>query len=148
MSNRSRDAEQILEKALDTEMISAAQLRELLALRPARLVLLDIRTESEHLKGIIPGAALFPCDHNLQNLEDISVFDKSFHGRFDPEKFDPAQRYVLICRTGPRTAVALNTFLNHDLMACELLGGITEWQRQGFPLHPADTAAHPDSVAA
>ncbi len=147
MSENQHDAETILEKALDNEMISAQQLLELIRSRPSRVVLLDIRTEIEQRQGVIPGSMLFPCDHNLENLEDTSIFNRSFHQRFKPEGFDAGQRYVLICRTGPRTAIALATFLAHDLQACELLGGVTEWVNKGFELDPIGPL-HPGAAAA
>jgi len=36
--------------------------------------------------------------------------------------------------TDNRVAIALDTFLKHNLLSCELLGGIIEWKRLGFPL--------------
>ncbi|MBF0584186.1 MAG: hypothetical protein HQL80_08130 [Magnetococcales bacterium] len=132
MSSHSLSTERILEKALESEMISAEQLHLLIQTPPPDLLWLDVRTPSEHRQGVIPGSVLFPCDHNLQNLEDTSVFISSFGKKFRPELFDNGKKYVLICRTGPRTAIALEMFLRHGLAACELLGGITEWRRQGL----------------
>ncbi|MBF0161629.1 MAG: hypothetical protein HQL88_05000 [Magnetococcales bacterium] len=131
--------EQILEKALESEMISVEQLHHLLQARPPRVVLLDVRTAQEHRLGVIPGSRMLPCDHDLDNLENMAIFSDSFRERFRPEQFDPADRHILVCRTGPRTAVALAAFLQHDLPACEVLGGITEWQRKGLPLQLPDS---------
>lgn len=135
MSSSPPSAESLLEKALESEMISAEQLSRLTQENLSHVVLLDVRTTTEHHQGVIPGSILFPCDHDLDNLENTTIFSKSFHDRFRPELFDAAWNYILICRTGPRTAIALETFLEHGLSACELLGGITEWQRRGLPLH-------------
>lgn len=135
MSSPPVSPEQILEKALESEMISAEKLHILIQSPPPRLVWLDLRTPLEHQQGIIPGSILFPCDHNLKNLEDTTVFTRSFDERFKPEALDADTRYILICRTGPRTAIALERFLCHNLMACELLGGITEWRRLGLTIH-------------
>lgn len=136
MSNQSLAAERMLEKALESEMISAEQLHLLNQAKLPNVVLLDVRTPIEHRQGMIPGSVRFPCDHDLENLENTTIFTKSFHEKFHPEAFDPKQHYVLICRTGPRTEIALETFLHHGLSACELLGGVTEWQRLGLATEP------------
>ncbi|WP_130472766.1 rhodanese-like domain-containing protein [Candidatus Magnetaquicoccus inordinatus] len=126
-------AEQILKKAMDAEMISVEQLYQLLQNGPLPTVtLLDVRTPTEQQLGIIPGSVLFPCAHDLENLENTAIFSASFQENFHPENFDPEQYYILICRTGPRTAIALEAFLQHELVACELLGGITEWRQKGY----------------
>ncbi|MBF0182962.1 MAG: hypothetical protein HQM06_01035 [Magnetococcales bacterium] len=129
------DYQHILDKAIAAEMISVEQLHQLLQYAPLpQVTLLDVRTPSEQQQGIIPGSLLFPCDHDLQNLENTTIFSASFHANFHPEAFDPEQHYILICRTGPRTAIALEAFLHHNLIACELLGGITEWRQKGYSL--------------
>ena len=138
VSKQPLSAEQILENSLESEMISAEQLQRLNQAQLSNVVLLDVRTTIEHHQGVISGSALFPCDHDLENLENTTIFEKNFHERFQPEQFDQKQRYILICRTGPRTAIALETFLKHGFMTCELLGGVTEWQRLGLPLQPVD----------
>lgn len=143
MSHPSLSAEQILEKALDAEMISVEQLHLLVSARLPTVILLDIRTHQEHRQGILSGSVLFPCAHDLDNLENTLPFSRDFHKKFRPEAFDRTHQYILICRTGPRTAIALETFLQHDLAACELLGGITEWQNKGLTLHPPDLAGKP-----
>ncbi|MBF0623917.1 MAG: hypothetical protein HQL82_03820 [Magnetococcales bacterium] len=130
------EAEEILAKALFNEMISVHQLHKVISANPLRVVLLDVRTAIEHQEGVIPRSTLFPCDHNLENREDTGPFSHSFHARFRPEAFDPETRYVLICRSGPRTAIALARFLECGLQACELIGGTIEWARF-FPLVPA-----------
>ncbi len=133
------DPATILERAMDTEMISAQQLHDLCIACPPGVVLLDIRAEEEQRDGIIPGSTLFPCDHDLQNRENKTIFTRCFLQRFDPARFDENNKHILICRSGPRAAIALNTFLEHDLPGCELLGGILEWQRCGLSLTRPDT---------
>ncbi|MCP5368708.1 MAG: rhodanese-like domain-containing protein [Hyphomicrobiales bacterium] len=128
--------ERILERALDTEMISVEQLRQLNAAALPGVVPLDVRSVEEIREGVIPGSALFPCEHNQVDREDTAIFSRCFHERFRPEDFDPAKTYVLICRTGQRTAIALDVFQQHGLACCELLGGIVEWRRHGLPLDP------------
>lgn len=139
MSSLPASPEHILEKALESEIISAEQLHTLIQSPPPNLIWLDIRTPIEQKQGIIPGSTLFPCDHNLQNLEDTTIFTESFCKKFMPETFDTEKCYILICRTGPRTGIALEIFLRHNLPACELLGGITEWQRLGLAVCPPNS---------
>lgn len=133
-----QDVEKIIEKAVFNEMISVEQLHAIITSRPENLMLLDIRCASEQREGIIPGSYLFPNDHNLADRKDMSLFRQCFHRLFHPEKFNPDLRYILICRSGPRTEIALQAFLDHGFAACELIGGILEWMRQGFALAPAD----------
>ncbi|WP_130470129.1 bacteriohemerythrin [Candidatus Magnetaquicoccus inordinatus] len=128
------ESRQITEKALFNEMISAEQLKRIIELSASNAVLLDLRTVSEQEEGIIPGSQLYPCAHNLLNRQDTEPFRRSFSARFAPEQFDSEQWYILICRSGPRAAIALEAFQEHDLPACELIGGIQEWLRQGFSL--------------
>ncbi|MBF0272840.1 MAG: hemerythrin domain-containing protein [Magnetococcales bacterium] len=128
----------ILEKALFNEMISAAQLQRIIDMAPPEVVLLDLRTETEHREGIISGSRLYPCDHNLIDRQDTEPFRRSFEATFSPEQFNPDHWYVLICRSGPRAAIALEIMQQHDLKTCELVGGIQEWTRQGFPLVAMD----------
>ncbi|MBF0185853.1 MAG: bacteriohemerythrin [Magnetococcales bacterium] len=128
------ETRRISERALFNEMIAADQLQRLIDLSASNVVLLDLRTESEQEEGIIWGSRLFPCDHNLINRQDTEPFRRSFNARFKPDLFDPDLWYVLICRSGPRAAIALEQFQQHNLQACELIGGIQEWLRQALPL--------------
>ncbi|MBF0144328.1 MAG: rhodanese-like domain-containing protein [Magnetococcales bacterium] len=132
--------EELLEKALEQEMISTGQLMSVVSAELAGVILLDIRTPTEFAEGIIRSSHLFPCDHNLVNREDVSLFRACFDKKFDPGQFDPDLRYVLICRSGPRTEIATERFVACGLRACELVGGIEEWKRQGFPLVAATRA--------
>ncbi|MBF0182031.1 MAG: hemerythrin domain-containing protein [Magnetococcales bacterium] len=124
----------ITEKALFNEMIAAQHLHRALELGGCGMVLLDLRTDIEQNDGIIRGSRLLRCDHNLADRQDTEPFRRSFLARFDPGQFDAEALHVLICRSGPRAAIALEYFQENDLKACELIGGIQEWTRQGHPL--------------
>ncbi|MBF0587510.1 MAG: rhodanese-like domain-containing protein [Magnetococcales bacterium] len=126
--------EEIMEKVLFNEMISVKQLKQLMDAGLTQMTPLDLRTEVEQQEGLIPSSLCFPCEHNLANRQDTGAFSKDFLAKFDPSLFDPEVRYVLICRSGPRTAIALDHFLDGGLQACELIGGVVEWQRQAYPL--------------
>lgn len=138
------ETQNVIDKALFNEMISASQLHLIVQTRPEKAIFLDIRTTTEHQEGIIPHSQLFPCEHNLENRQDTAPFKQSFYNQFHPSRFEADTRYFLICRSGPRTEIALESFLQHGLMACELIGGIEEWKRQGYPVEPvtATTLRH------
>ncbi|MBF0423735.1 MAG: hypothetical protein HQL73_12170 [Magnetococcales bacterium] len=135
-----QELEAIIDKAMFNEMISVEQLHKIVTGTASNLMLLDIRCPEEQREGIIPGSFLFPNGHNLANRSDTSIFRRSFSDRFKPEQFNPDLRYILICRSGPRTEIALPAFLEHGFSACELIGGVLEWVRQGFALAPADAS--------
>ncbi|MBF0294259.1 MAG: hemerythrin domain-containing protein [Magnetococcales bacterium] len=124
----------ITEKALFNEMISARDLHRALELGHGGMVLVDLRTGIEQNAGIIRSSLLMPCDHNLVDRQDTAPFRRSFSAQFDPGQFAADAPHVLICRSGPRAAIALEAFQESNLKACELIGGIQEWTRQGYPL--------------
>ncbi|MBF0448942.1 MAG: bacteriohemerythrin [Magnetococcales bacterium] len=124
----------IIDTALFNEMISASQLYEIVLAEVEDAIILDIRTTTEQQEGIIPGSTLYPCDHNLENRQDTGPFNRCFSSHFRRDQFDETKRYFLVCRSGPRTEIALEAFLENQLMACELIGGLEEWKRQRFPL--------------
>jgi hemerythrin-like metal-binding protein len=130
------ETKKIIDSALFNEMVSASQLRQILHLTQPDSVMLDMRTNTEFEEGIIPGSHLYHCDHNLANRQDTRQFKEYFLANFDASQFDLKKRYFLICRSGPRTEIALETFLDRGFMACELIGGIEEWKRQSYPLIP------------
>jgi hemerythrin-like metal-binding protein len=131
--------QKIIDTALFNEIVSASQLKQIITLAPPDAVLVDLRTDIEQQEGIIPGSHLYPCDHNLENRQDTKLFQDSFSAKFNPDQFDSSKRFFLICRSGPRTGIALEAFLENDLMACELIGGVEEWMRQDFTLVPVDS---------
>ena len=134
------ESQNILDKALFNEMISTDQLKKIVDSPPTGAVIVDLRSEMEQQEGIIPSSHLYPCDHNLKNRQDTTIFSDFFNHIFDPAHFDPEKYYILICRSGPRTAIALEIFIDNGLKACELVGGIEEWKRQQYPLVPVDAS--------
>ncbi|MBF0445483.1 MAG: rhodanese-like domain-containing protein [Magnetococcales bacterium] len=133
------ETQNIIDTALFNEIVSASQLKQIITTAPADAVLVDLRTPIEQQEGIIPKSHLFSCDHNLENRQDTTLFRESFSTKFNSDHFDSSKRYFLICRSGPRTGIALEIFLENNLQACELIGGIEEWKRQDFPIVPVDS---------
>ncbi|MGN7612489.1 rhodanese-like domain-containing protein [Magnetococcales bacterium HHB-1] len=136
------DAEQTLERALFNEMISAAQLHEIIDADLPDVIVFDLRTPTEQREGIIPSSHLYPCAHNLENRQDTSLFSQSFAQHFENQTLDKGKRYILICRSGPRTEIAMEAFLEQEIEACELIGGIEEWKRQNYTLSSFEGAPH------
>ncbi|MEO5365515.1 MAG: bacteriohemerythrin [Magnetococcus sp. WYHC-3] len=132
------ETREVLDRAVFNEMISADQLRMIVDAARPDTVIVDLRTATEQAEGIIPCSVLFPCDHNLDNRADTGPFTRSFTRRFDATLLDADKRYVLVCRSGPRAEIALEAFLEQGLKACELIGGMVEWQHQNHPVVAVD----------
>ncbi|MEG3640636.1 rhodanese-like domain-containing protein [Magnetococcus sp. PR-3] len=124
--------EQIVERAVASEMISADQLLQVIEAKPDHVVILDIRTEVEFKEGMIAHSLKYPFDHNLENREDTGPFSDDFFKRCKPAGLDDQKCYILLCRTGPRTEIAVEAFVDAGLDACELVGGINGWKDQGL----------------
>ncbi|MBF0357345.1 MAG: hemerythrin domain-containing protein [Magnetococcales bacterium] len=136
------ETKKIIDTALFNEMVSASQLRQIMHRTQPDTVILDIRTNTEFEEGIIPGSSLYHCEHNLTNRQDTRQFKDYFLANFDTSQFDTQKRYFLVCRSGPRTEIAIETFLDRGFMACELIGGIEEWKRQSYPIIPVSDKTH------
>nr|CRH06820.1 conserved protein of unknown function [Include Rhodanese-like domain] [Candidatus Magnetococcus massalia] len=136
------DLNSILEKAFFSEMISADQLSQVVQAVPDDVVILDIRTEIEFAEGMLPGSVKYPFDHNLEDRSDTKPFENDFFARCKPDTLDSDKRYILVCRTGPRTEIAIEAFTEAGLEACELVGGILGWREQGLAI--VDGSDRPD----
>jgi len=60
-------------------------------LRAGSAIALDVRERSEYESGTVPGALFVPL------------------GRLDPAALDPDRRYITVCASGSRSAVAAGT---------------------------------------
>ncbi len=139
VSKPHEQARSILKTALSAEMISVEQLHGILTAGFEELVLLDIRTTVEQREMLIPGSTLYPCPHDLENRANLTPFRTHFTRTFNRHLFDGDTAHILICRTGPRAGIALEWMLKNGFRACELLGGIQEWQWKGLPLQRPST---------
>lgn len=81
---------------------------------PAELLILDVRTVEEFRSGYIPGAKLAPYD------ELASTFR-------EPDKNRPI---VVYCRTGRRSAVAMDTLKAMGYVNLSDFGGVNNWRGQ------------------
>jgi rhodanese-related sulfurtransferase len=57
---------------------------------------------------------------------------------------DRERPVLFYCRVGARSGMAASAFRRAGFDACSVDGGLTEWDRRGFPLEPEDgtVAAH------
>lgn len=77
--------------------------------------LIDIREPNEWTAGHAPGAEHVPMSA-LQELAD---------------RLDPDQPVILICRSGGRSAYAVQVFRQAGYQAINLDGGLFAWQQAG-----------------
>lgn len=91
-------------------VVDAAEARALLAQGRARL--LDCRYAMEYEESRIPGAQLVP----LQTLRHQGVFT-----------LDPAQDYIVYCRSGRRSSAAAFLLRERGIRASSMAGGIRDW---------------------
>lgn len=103
--------------------VTAEQARAILETRQGdeSLVVLDIRTPREFAAGHLPGAV------------NVDFHAADFADRL--AGLDRARTYLLYCRTGNRTRHALQQIQRLGFTSVlHLAQGISEWQRQGFPV--------------
>ncbi|MGO9751882.1 MAG: rhodanese-like domain-containing protein [Solirubrobacteraceae bacterium] len=85
-------------------------------LRSGRSIALDVRERREYNAGTISGARYFPID------------------RLDRAQLDSRKRYVTICTSGSRSAVAAQRLREAGFDAVWLAGGLNAWRGLGFPV--------------
>jgi len=84
-------------------------------------VIVDVREQDEWDEGHIPGALHIPRGHLESRIERTAP--------------DPAQRVLVYCSAGNRSAFAAKTLEDlgyEDVVS--LAGGFTDWKRNGFPV--------------
>jgi rhodanese-related sulfurtransferase len=86
-----------------------------------QFVLLDVRTPAE-----------FQSAH-LEGAENVDYQSSSFSDEID--KMDKGKKYLLYCRSGIRSANALQVMRSKGFREIyNMLGGITLWADEGFSL--------------
>lgn len=101
--------------------ISAAEAKALLEKNDGSLVVLDVRTPQEFTQARIKGAV---C---------IDIYQPSFSD--DISALDRNKRYLIYCRTGQRSMVALSLFSRLGFSeAYNMLGGILAWAHARYPI--------------
>jgi hydroxyacylglutathione hydrolase/adenylyltransferase/sulfurtransferase len=98
--------------------VSVDRLKELLDGGEVQLV--DVRDDSEHEAGHLPG------DRHV-HLDEVA-------GAAD--SFDQGRPLVFYCRSGNRSSMPADAFREAGYDAYNLAGGIVAWHEAGLPLEP------------
>ena len=84
--------------------------------RAGRLILVDVREDSERSRGFAPGSLHLPLGQLKQRLGEL-----------------PAdQPIAFICQSGRRSAMAATAARRAGLDAHNVSGGMTAWERNGL----------------
>jgi phage shock protein E len=83
-------------------------------------VVIDVRTPAEFAEGHVPNALL------------IDVSASSFASQIS--QLDPNQAYVVYCRSGNRSAVAISQMLAAGFTELYDMGPLTAWAQAGHPV--------------
>jgi rhodanese-related sulfurtransferase len=78
------------------------------------VVIVDVRNPDEFATGHIPNAVNIPLDQLGQSMQ------------YDPLK-DPDATYLIYCRSGRRSAIAAEIFVQNDYSRIYDFGGILSW---------------------
>ncbi len=110
------------EKNEDTTFYKNIEYGEFLeVLKNEKIIIIDVRTESEYNSGHIKGSLL------------IDFYNPNFIDEVD--KLDKEKTYLLYCRTGNRSGQAMNKMsLKNFKRIYNLMGGIVELNRNNYPL--------------
>ncbi len=87
-----------------------------------RVQLIDVRQRHEHEAGRIAGGRLI-------ELSELSAAADSI---------DRGRPVVFYCRSGGRSAMATEAFVQAGFDAHNMSGGMLEWHAAGLPMEPAD----------
>jgi rhodanese-related sulfurtransferase len=109
--------------------LSGRQAQELITKNQGNpgFMVLDVRTPAEFAAGHLAGAV------------NVDFRAADFEAR--ASKLERSRSYLVYCRTGHRSSLALPILQRLGFAGLyHLEGGITEWQRQGLPIEPAPAA--------
>jgi len=89
-----------------------------LAMGTGRLLLVDVRDDSERARGFAPGSQHLPLSELKQRLAGL-----------------PNDRPIaFVCESGRRSALATTAALRAGLDARNVRGGMAAWRRQGLDI--------------
>jgi phage shock protein E len=102
------------------ETVGPTDAAEIIASDPTTVVL-DLRTPEEYSQGFIEGAV------------NIDFYATDFSTQLD--ELDKGVHYVVYCRSGNRSAAAMDTFEDLGFTdVTEIDGGIVNWYQEGYPV--------------
>jgi len=106
-------------EAASLEMISPKDAQMLAAKNP-QVKLLDVRSSLEFSQVHIKDSMNVPIDTLSGKLNDLTQSKES---------------YIVLCRTGNRSAMAADMLMQSGILAVKVLeGGVTRWQKEGLPV--------------
>lgn len=83
-------------------------------------IIIDARTREEF------------ADEHIENAINLDYYSETF--RDELNKLDKNKIYLIYCRTGRRTGLALDIMEELGFREVyNMLGGITQWKEEGFP---------------
>jgi rhodanese-related sulfurtransferase len=88
--------------------------------RGGQIQLIDVRQAHEHEAGRISGSRLI-------ELADLSQ---------EAHTIDGSRPVVFYCRSGGRSAMATEAFIEAGFDAHNMTGGMLEWDAAGLPIEP------------
>jgi rhodanese-related sulfurtransferase len=88
------------------------------ALRESGATLLDVRTPGEYEEFHVPGSVLIPLDELAERVEEVPEVD----------------RVYVICRTGARSARAVEFLNRTGYDTVTVVGGCLAWVEAGQPV--------------
>jgi rhodanese-related sulfurtransferase len=101
-------------------VLSPTEGAALLEARGDAVTLIDVRTPAEYAEGHLAGATL------------LDIQDPSFEERLS--ELAPDGAYVVYCRSGNRSAAAVEAMRQAGFREVYDLGGIIDWQAAGLPV--------------
>lgn len=106
------------QQSSESQSISPFEAKRML-LNDSSVVLLDVRTDSEHWAERIAETPLIP----VQSLEN----------RLDELKDYRDKTIIVYCRSGNRSGTATRILRQHGYRAFNMQGGIIQWKYERFP---------------
>jgi rhodanese-related sulfurtransferase len=92
--------------------------QELAALREKGVPLIDVRQPEEYEEFHVPGAVLIPLDELVERVDEVPAVD----------------RVYVICKTGGRSAKAVEFLNRNGYDSVNVAGGSLAWVEAGQPV--------------
>ncbi len=106
----------------DTENLTVKQAYELIrdSEGDSSFVLIDVRT---------------PAEYEVEHIDHARLLNfRSENFEKEVKQLPKDKQYLLYCRTGHRSGMAKEVFKTFGLKVQHIIGGITEWKKQGLPV--------------
>jgi rhodanese-related sulfurtransferase len=103
----------------------------------------DVDVDPDRAKELIDGGEVQLVDVREQYEWDAGRIAGARHIEIErlasqAETLDRDRPVLFYCRLGARSGMAANAFRRAGFDAYSIDGGVTEWDRRGHPLEPAD----------